>query len=117
MRLWYPLSFIAGWRDVELAPRDWLYPRIVAGLVELHDAKHVAVVCYGKGLHAKLLGFSNVFGTRSGSVKQRIVRMVMEVYEFRHLNSLRLPVSFLFNPCFIFSFVFSFTVRKPHIPI
>ena len=54
--------------DVEFAPRDGLDFGFTAGIVEIKNTEHVAVVCDGQSFHAEFLGFFNVFRDRCRSV-------------------------------------------------
>ena len=64
---------------IHLAADDGPDPLFPAGLVEINDAVHNAVVRYGRGVHAKLLYSFNVFADLVGSVQKGILRMYMKM--------------------------------------
>ena len=72
--------------DVEFASGDRLDAGFLAGIVEVNHAEHVAVVGYGKGLHSELLCLGNVSGNGSRTVEERVVGVVVKMYEFCHLG-------------------------------
>ncbi len=73
---------------VELDAHDRLYACVLAGIVELDRAEHVAVIREGEGAHPQCLGPGDHAAHRGGPVEEGKIRMVVEMDELGHILGL-----------------------------
>ena len=71
----------ALWRVVPLDPDDRLDPVLLALLVELVGAEHVAVVSHGDRRHPEARGLGEQVVESGGAVQHRVLGMHMKVHE------------------------------------
>src|SRR3990167_5290537 len=87
----------SSWCHISFHPNNWFDVLAFALFVEFYHSVHGPMVCQRQRVHTQFFDTANNLGNFPKPIKERIVRMGMEMNKFSHIKLNKIITLFLTN--------------------